>query len=196
MDGTYEVYLINESWTSATATWENLSSSYEPTVVASLEYTRGTTGWFDFDVTDATAGLVANPSDNFGFMILIDFSLSSNTNGHISMIHSSESTEETLQPKMVVEYTATPIITDNSAVTPQQMTATYNSGKLRVSTVTDGNYTVMFYNGNGRLLYKISEHYLKAGTHAITCDNVPLNGIFFITVQGNGKSVVSKAVVY
>lgn len=197
MDGTYEVYLINESWTSATATWENLSSSYEPTVVASLEYTRGTTGWFDFDVTDATADLVANPSENFGFMILIDFVLNSNTNGHISMIHSSESSAETLQPKIVVEYSATPIITDNLAVKPQQMTANYNSGKLRVSIVTDGNYTIMFYNGNGRLLYKINGHYLNAGTHALNCDNVPFtNGVFFIQVQGNGQSAMSKAVVY
>lgn len=197
MSGTYEVHLINESWTSSTATWENLSSSYEQTVVASLGYTKGTTGWFDFDATDATANLVANPSENFGFMILIDFELTSNTNGHISKIHSSESSEESLQPKIVVEYTATPVITDNIPVKPQQMAVNYRSGKLQVSTVTEGNYTILFHTGNGRLIYKMGERYLKAGTHTIACDkNHFVKGVLFITVQGNRQSAISKAVIY
>lgn len=197
MDGTYEAHLINESWTSSTATWENLSTSYEQTVIASLDYTRGTTGWFDFDVTDATAGLVANPSENLGFMILIDFVLNSSTNGHISKIHSSESSEESLQPKIVVEYTATPIITDNAPDKLQQMAVNYGTGKLRVSTVTDGNYTILFHTGNGRLLYKMDERFLKAGTQTITCDKSHfVKGVVFITVQGNRQSAISKAVVY
>ena len=193
-----DYYLINESWTSSTATWENLSSSYEQTVVASLDYIKGTTGWFDFNVTDATADLVANPSENFGFMILIDFVLNSSTNGHISKIHSSESSEESLQPKMVVEYSATPIITDNALLKQPQIGVTYNqSGKLQVSTLTGGNYTIMFHTGNGRLLYRMDEKYLKAGKHSISCDKAPFTkGVLFITVQGNGQSAMSKAVIY
>ena len=198
MNGTLEVHLINESWSSSTASWSSLAESFDQTVLDSKEYVGGTTGWFDFDVTEATANLVTNPSENFGFMIFIDFELNSTTNGHVSKIHSSESSEESLQPKIVVEYTGTPVTTDNVLVKPQQMAVLYNqSGKLQVSTVTDGNYAIMFHTGNGRLLYKMDERFLKAGTHTITCDkNKFVKGVVFITVQGNRQSTISQAVVY
>jgi hypothetical protein len=198
MNGTYEVYLITESWSSSTATWENLSSSIGQTPVTTVEYTRGTTGWFDFDVTGATGDLVANPSENFGFMILIDFVLNSYTNGHISKIHSSESSEENLQPKMVIEYTATPIVTGKAKINSKNMSIILNqSGNLLVSTKTDGKYEIMFHTGNGRLVGKIDNKYLSAGTYSISCDNITLpKGIVFITLSNGNQSSISKAVIY
>jgi hypothetical protein len=198
MNGTYEVYLITESWSSSTATWENLATSIGQNPVATINYTKGTTGWFDFDVTDATGDLVANPSDNYGFMILIDFELNSYTNGHISKIHSSESSEESLQPKMVIEYTATPIITNNATMNNSTMPITYNkSGNLFVSVRMDGKYSLMFHTGNGRLIDKINNKYLSAGIHTIECNNLNLpKGIVFISLKNGSQSVIFKAVIY
>ncbi len=198
MSGTYEVYLITESWSSSSATWENLSTSIGQNTVATKNYTKGTTGWMDFDVTDATGDLVADPSTNYGFMILIEFDLNSYTNGHISKIHSSESSQEDLQPKMVIEYTATPIVTDNVKMSNNQMAIQYNqSGNLQVSTKTDGKYTILFHAGNGRQIGHINNKYLQAGTNIVSCSNLNLpKGLVFITLKNVNQSVNSKAVIY
>jgi hypothetical protein len=198
MDGTYEVYLITKSWASSTATWENLATSIGQTPVTTLAYHRGTTGWFDFDVTDAAGDLVSDPSKNYGFMILIEFELNAYTNGHISLIHSSEATREDLQPKMVIDYTATPVITGRTKIKSNNMSISYKqSGALLVNTKSDGIYTILFYTGNGRLIDQIDKRYLSAGSHTISCGNVDLpKGVVLITLRKDNQSAVSKAVIY
>ena len=131
-------------------------------------------------------------------MVFSKANVNTNSTGHISKIHSSESSEEDLQSKIVVEYTATPIVTDIVKINSNNMSITYNqSGKLQVSTKTDGKYSILFYAGNGRLVGQLGSKYLSAGSHSIACDNVNLpKGIVFITLKNGNHSVNSKAVIY
>jgi len=198
MAGTYKVYLITKSWTSATATWDNLSTSIGTTAVATKSYTTGTKGWITFDVTSATKSLVANPSNNYGFMILIDFVLNSSTNGHISKIHSSESKSTQLQPKIVIDYTTGTAVTNHTALTRDKLAVSYSrKGNLLVSIPQRGNYTISFYAGNGSMLGKIDNTCFDAGTHTLPCadQNLP-KGVLFVMVKNDDMAGVSRVVVY
>ncbi len=142
--------------------------------------------------------MVANPSTNFGFMLFIECNVTTNSGGNKSQIHSAESSQEDLQPKVVIEYNATPIVTEQAKINSNGMSIHYNqSGNLRVSTKKDGNYSLLFHTGNGRLISRIENKNLKAGVNNINCGNLNLTkGLFVITLKNGGHAINSKAVIH
>ncbi len=197
-NGEFNICLINKDWKSSSATWNNLASSYDEEIIASQDYSRGTNNeWFDFNVTEAVSDMVVGQSENYGFMAFVDCNVSGNTGGHISLIHSSEASDDDLQPKLVVEYSGTPIVSEMVKNSIAPLTISYSqTGNIQVTTNTDGKYSILFHTGNGRLIGQIDNKNLKAGINTIYCGNLNLTrGLIVITLKNGGHIINSKAVI-
>ncbi len=194
----FNICLINKDWESSSATWDNLASSFDSEIIATQNYTSGSGEWFDFDVTDAVSNMVANPSTNFGFMGFAVCDVPTNTTGHIAIINSSESPSEDLQPKVVVEYTGTPIVKEKVKINTAPVSITHNqAGNLVLSTRSEGKYSILFHTGNGRLIGRIDNKNLTVGSNTIYCGNLNMTkGLIVITLKNGGHTINLKAVIH
>ena len=173
--------------------------SYDEEIIASQDYSRGTNNtWFDFDVTDAVSDMVAGQSENYGFMAFVDADVPTNSSGHISLIHSSEASQDDLQPKLVVEYSGTPIVSQMVKNSAAPLAITYNqAGNILVTTNTGGKYSILFHTGNGRLVGRIDNKNFQAGVNTVSCNNLDLpKGLMFVTLKNDSHTFNSKAVIY
>ena len=142
--------------------------------------------------------MVAGQSENYGFMAFVDADVPTNSSGHISLIHSSEASQDDLQPKLVVEYSGTPIVSQMVKNSAAPLAITYNqAGNILVTTNTGGKYSILFHTGNGRLVGRIDNKNFQAGVNTVSCNNLDLpKGLMFVTLKNDSHTFNSKAVIY
>jgi len=97
-----EVFRINETWEEMDVTWNN-QPSFDPTASITIPTSNDFTS-ISVDVTDWVSDMVANPSSNFGFILI-----PSDDSPYRSMdFASSDHADDILWPELIVEYEELP----------------------------------------------------------------------------------------
>lgn len=145
-DNDIQVHKMTKSWeennNAYLTNWNTYGNAIEEPALGSREWKVGMTNtWYDFDVTGAIKEYYADPSKNFGFMLCnyIDYPFT-NYEGSLMLFTTSESSPNSLRPKMTVEYeTGSGIVLQNRYTLP-----------------TSGPYQVVITDVKGRQLADFS----------------------------------------
>jgi len=101
--GKGESYLekVDSSWDESTVTWNNQPTSSTVNQVTLDNAESTIQDYLDIDITTTATNMIANPSENHGYIIkLVDETSSSNK----LVFGSSDNQDQDLHPKVVVEY--------------------------------------------------------------------------------------------
>jgi hypothetical protein len=194
MDATIQVRKITESWSSSTATWDNLSDSYDQTVIDFDEYTTGVKDWFEFDVTETIGGFVSNPETNFGFMVFSDNEVPTTSSGSLSKFHNAEAATSSLRPKLTITYDASNIVHKVKDISLFDLSV-YNSARFVFTTPTEMSADVTVYSSDGSVLKKIRNKRFTAGENSVCFRGDLASGIYFVKILGKDIVLLERLVL-
>jgi len=93
---------VTSSWEEDIVTWNNQPTTTVDDEVILASYTMTNQNYLDIDVTNMTSYMIANPANNYGFMLRLDDEI--NTTVRKMLFASSDNTDSDLHPKVVIEY--------------------------------------------------------------------------------------------
>ena len=191
--GDYGIYRVTRDWVEEEADW-NYASEETPwtnpggdfasetiDVVKDVAKQEGSR-WMSYDVLETVKEFIANPDENFGFLLKNDF-FSQEVD-----VASSEFEDTELRPKLTVEYTT-------MEVTPSQKRPTFMSAGKQVTLTTSNRQLHIMNNGttpvnlvlsrlNGTV---VSTGSLTGGTYKTLSASGA--GVYLISVYGNDKAI-------
>ncbi len=192
------VSVINKSWSESSASWSSIGTAINSSPQDSFSYKKGYVGWMDFDVTDAVKKSVSGTIQNNGFMVTAYTETPEVNYGISARIHSSESDESSLRPKLTV-------ICDVSATKNVQNIQgnrvcfkVTKSGEFVFIAPSDGKYTFSLIDTGGRLLKEMADIPCSSGINTVPgIDFSMRNKVIFIRVAGGnylrtGKMIFSQ----
>jgi hypothetical protein len=155
-------------------------------------------GWFDFDVTEAVSGFVADPSTNFGFMIFLETDCPTYNSGSVQMFCRKDTNNVKLRPKLSIEYDTLSVPVSSNPVKNliNFKITSLNSKGLRILTQSGFSADIMIYSVNGSLIQKIQSNYLGARENVINFENKLSRGTYFVTVKGENSNNTQKIVIH
>lgn len=154
-----KVYTLNQAWDEDITDWKKATSStewenswgggipYGQQTITKSNYDPSTTKvWHDYSITDAVADWVDNPEENHGIILKIDDEKSE------FICKSTESSDQTLLPKLTVNYDGTGtnekcFTLSNEMLRVNQLQKTVHFGATDVH-----NYEISCYNAAGQML--------------------------------------------
>lgn len=171
------VYRINQTWNPSTVTW-----STQPTVstqnTAIMSATSSQTQDQIIDVTNLVGDMYANPTTSFGFEIRM---ANESVNYRGQYYASSNHTDATAHPKLVVCYTIATPTTSIEKMTNQLVCIGSSHNKLEFIAPFDGG-NICIYDSYGQKYYS-DKFNAGAGNKRIVVNNLNLsNGIYFARV--------------
>jgi len=180
-DGVFRAYVINKPWDESTANWNTIGTAINSSPEDSFSYNTGDTGWVDFDVTDAVAKSLSGTNQNFGFMITAYTDISLLNYGISARIHSSESTENSLRPKLTISYDNTAANIPESVIPVKNMLPALSE------------YDVSVFDVRGR---EIALHKISSPDQLVNVKMSLFSGVYFLGVRYSGKISVVKTISF
>ncbi|PHS08600.1 MAG: hypothetical protein COA88_06450 [Kordia sp.] len=93
---------VTSSWEEDTVTWNSQPITTVDDEVVLVNSTMNVQNYLDIDVTNMTSYMIANPSNNYGFMLRLEDE--TNTSTRRMLFASSDNADSDLHPKVVIEY--------------------------------------------------------------------------------------------
>lgn len=146
-NGLKKLYEAENSWDENSITWANYGYSEGDGNVNNGNYLVNNTNtsyntWENYDVTSSISNYLNNPSSNNGFMLVMNIS---GYDRYSVKYPSSEYSDETLRPKLVIEYTGG---TPQSSLT---LTSQNDGDVIITNSDEDINWTSENLSGNVKL---------------------------------------------
>lgn len=186
--GDYALHLITQAWVEGEADWNNASEDkkwseaggdYVSDAVDELTVGREDgERWISYDVLEAVKSFVANPEENYGFLLRNSF-LSQEMD-----VASSEYEDSELRPKLTVE------LTPSAASLPQPKVPAFSLHK-QVTIAATGNRMEIINNSGNQLSVTVARlNGTRVSTQRIAAaDRKALSvsgaGVYLISVHGN-----------
>jgi hypothetical protein len=175
------------SWDESTLTWNNQPGSTSDNETIIPQSTTSTQN-YTIDVKNIINDIVTSGTNN-GMMI----KLQTESYYRCLLFASSDHTDSTLRPKLVVVYSATGVDENANLFTNLVSNANKSSNSIDVSLTSNKkeNVTVQLYSFDGKLIQELENVQVDQGMNNI---NMPLgtniaSGIYMINVRGvNGRS--------
>jgi len=174
---------ITSSWEEFTITWNNQPSTSSLNEVQLPQSTTANHDYINIDVTILLQDIIDNPSTSFGFMI----SLETELYYRCIILSSSDHSDSTKHPKLIVTYTAPNGITniDNSI----NFLKTYPNPcsdhiLIEFDNSKSDNHTLKLYDNQGRLVHTITG--IVMGKAKIETKNL-ISGLYFLQLETAGR---------
>ncbi|MFI5221767.1 MAG: DNRLRE domain-containing protein [Bacteroidia bacterium] len=105
---------ITSTWTEAAVTWNNQPATTSVNQVTLLQSTSTTQNYPNIDVTNLVTDMINNPSTSFGFML----KLSNETTYRSMVMSSSDHSDSTKRPMLIITYTVPAPCTNSVVIKP------------------------------------------------------------------------------
>lgn len=186
-DCKFSIHTINNGWSEATTSYENLDNATEPLPISEYNYSRGeSTRWIRFDVTSEIRKLIQNPLLVNGFCIKTKRVIPTTKNGGLmALFASSENENVSIRPKLTIRYASGDyvFIVDDEFDTVTQ----FSTNTIKWHTNSKGPFTLKL-NKNGVFHSTIAENINDNSYQWSIPLSSPIGNDLTITVESNNSS--------
>lgn len=192
-DGYFMVHTITLPWTESTAKWNNIGVTITSIPEDTFSYQKGYIGWMDFDITDAISKIISGTAQNYGFMVTAYTNTDSMNYGITARLHSSESTEKILRPKLTISYDNTAVEKIEYKQNKQHYAKIVGGNRIAFTVPANGRYQLSIVDVTGRVLKKITNIECSKKLNIVFVNNISIhNRVLFVQITGvkykrNGK---------